>query len=523
MYLFLYFSFLLLIVKSAQKTHSHIIERPASDNQDIASLQKGIEDFSLRMESGFRKVYRIIEASSLSLGFVTETQLGKTVLSEEKEIAFPLTITKSTKGRAPGKFSEAPGRDATEKEVQDYFMSECNIIENYGPIKNKLKLTVVDTRQSPVLGTQKLDFVFIQKDTNVDYLNIMAIGKVKKRTGKNFSNAQIGQTISFGIKLLQLQPQRNSVLVLLTNCTKIDIYRVTRVDSQQQTLYKYEFVPSRPLTYSSTTDDNGWKYLVSIMESSPQDLGWVEPLLKFGDNTVKLIRSIGVGRTSIVYEGELNESESVVVKMAKMIDYLSYFETEIRVLETLSTLNSPHIPKILCRSDSALVMVPIGVRVNNLRREDIRNIITTLHDIHSLGIIHRDLRKYNFIRQIDDLRENIIIIDWGYSTDDGSTTSFAGALECMPDNVLHSLINDEAITYDPKVDLICFVRSFYLMLHRPSLDRVLFKKQDDIKQRAQILLDFWKDSRRSFIWDQIYDSIENLNYNQLILDLESLF
>ncbi|CAG8649815.1 2719_t:CDS:1, partial [Paraglomus brasilianum] len=75
------------------------------------------------------------------------------------------------------------------------------------------KLTVEDIRQSLVLGTRKPDFVFIQKNTNVDYLNIMAIGEVKKRTGDNFSNAQIGQAISYGEKLLQLQPRRSSVLV----------------------------------------------------------------------------------------------------------------------------------------------------------------------------------------------------------------------------------------------------------------------------------------------------------------------
>ncbi|GES88730.1 kinase-like domain-containing protein [Rhizophagus clarus] len=88
------------------------------------------------MESGFSKVYHIIEASKvcfsfglsiistntinvLCLSFVTKTQLGKTVLKEGKKIAFPFTITKSTKKYASGKFSEAPDKDASEKEVQD--------------------------------------------------------------------------------------------------------------------------------------------------------------------------------------------------------------------------------------------------------------------------------------------------------------------------------------------------------------------------------------------------------------------
>src|SRR5581483_3090200 len=109
------------------------------------------------------------------------------------------------------------------------------------------------------------------------------------------------------------------MLVLLTNCITINIYRVTRVDSHQKTQFKYEYVAPWPLEYGST-DDNGWKYMVTIMESSPQDLGWVEPSLKFDDNTVRLTRSIGVGRTSIVYEGKHN-NESVAVKMAKKADY----------------------------------------------------------------------------------------------------------------------------------------------------------------------------------------------------------
>ena len=139
--------------------------------------------------------------------------MGENVLKGGIEITFPLNITESTKPHSPGKFSVIPDRDASEKEIQDYFMSECSVLKYYSPIKNKLKLTVEDTRQSPVLGTRKPDFVFIQKNTDVDFLNILAIGEVKKQTGDNFSNAQIGQAISYGEKLLQLQPRRSSVLV----------------------------------------------------------------------------------------------------------------------------------------------------------------------------------------------------------------------------------------------------------------------------------------------------------------------
>ncbi|CAG8677715.1 10144_t:CDS:2, partial [Paraglomus brasilianum] len=149
----------------------------AAGNRDMASLQKQLEALSDRIESGFRKLSHLVKASSLSSGFVTETKLGENVLKGGIEITFPLNITESTKSHSPGKFSVIPDRDASEKEIQDYFMSECSVLKYYSPIKNKLKLTVEDTRQSPVLGTRKPDFVFIQKNTDVDFLNILAIGE----------------------------------------------------------------------------------------------------------------------------------------------------------------------------------------------------------------------------------------------------------------------------------------------------------------------------------------------------------
>ncbi len=203
---------------------------------------------------------------------------------------------------------------------------------------------------------------------------------------------------------------------MLTDCIKINIYRVSRVDDHQKsiTLFKYEYVATQLLKYNNGRN-NGWKYLVTFMESSPDNLGWVEPSLKFGNETVNLVRAIGIGRTSIVYERKHN-NKPMAVKMAKKMGYLQCFEKEKFVLEKLSTLNSPHIPKILFDDYDTLVMTPRGEKVNNLRKKDIKDIITTLQNVHSHGIIHRDLRKYNFLRNSDDSSENIFIIDWGYST-----------------------------------------------------------------------------------------------------------
>ncbi|CAB4401027.1 unnamed protein product [Rhizophagus irregularis] len=73
------------------------------------------------------------------------------------------------------------------------------------------------------------------------------------------------------------------------------------------------------------------------METFPNLLGWVEPSLKFGTNIVKLVKCIGMGRTSVVYEGTFNE-ESVAVKMAKKVEYFSCLECERNALQELSDL-----------------------------------------------------------------------------------------------------------------------------------------------------------------------------------------
>ncbi|CAG8665255.1 6936_t:CDS:2, partial [Acaulospora morrowiae] len=320
-------------------------------------------------------------------------------------------------------------------------------------------------------------------------------------------NADIGHAISFGEKILQLQPRRNHVYVVLTDCIIINIYRVSRNENYSE---------------EATHPSKGWRYLVTIIESPPERLGWVEPSLKFGEETVKLVRSIGVGRTSVVYEG-IYKDISVAVKMMKRANYLSCVERERAVLEELSELGSPHIPKILFYDENTLVMTPLGVKVNNLRKTDIKNIITTLKHVHSYGYVHRDLRKYNFLRNLDDSKESILIIDWGFSTKNHEDIAFAGALECMPDEVLESLTNEENIVYGPKVDLTCFVRSFYLMLHRPSMERVTFDKDDDIRKQAQIMLNFWKDCSKSDVWDNIYQAVEGLDYDKLIQELERFF
>ncbi|CAB4438075.1 unnamed protein product [Rhizophagus irregularis] len=208
-----------------------IIEQSIAGNfPDVASPQKEIEDLSLRAESGFKKVHHLVEISSLSSGFVPETELGKEVID--------------------------------------------NWNRNYLPAQHNAKV-LKDVHLEGFRNTWNSEtrFCIYSKNTNVDYLNIMAVGEVKKQSGENFSNAQIGQAISFGERTTS------------TSTTAKFCFNPVQ----------YEFVPPQPLLYNSNRSENGWEIP--------------------GNNYGKLSSRLGIG--------------------------------ERRVLENLSSLESPHIPKIL--------------------------------------------------------------------------------------------------------------------------------------------------------------------------------
>src|SRR5205085_2367247 len=76
----------------------------------------------------------------------------------------------------------------------------------------------------------------------------------------------------------------------------------------------YQFTVPEPLSYPSV----GWYQLVTIMMNMPEELGWIEPdiIIMLGERKVTLVCSLSSGRTSVVFEGNL-DGKSVVLKMAK--------------------------------------------------------------------------------------------------------------------------------------------------------------------------------------------------------------
>ncbi|XP_050509322.1 casein kinase II subunit alpha'-like [Diabrotica virgifera virgifera] len=139
-------------------------------------------------------------------------------------------------------------------------------------------------------------------------------------------------------------------------------------------------------------------------------------------NNYSLIRKLGHGKYSIVFEGhnETND-EKVVIKVLKPVRK-SKIEREIKILERLK--GGTNIIKLL-----SVVNIPTTALVfEKLNRnkdfksvylkftdEDTRyylyEVLKALDYCHSKGIMHRDVKPHNII--IDEASHKIRLIDWG--------------------------------------------------------------------------------------------------------------
>ncbi|CAG8600695.1 4346_t:CDS:2 [Ambispora gerdemannii] len=190
------------------------------------------------------------------------------------------------------------------------------------------------------------------------------------------------------------------------------------------------------------------KYFLTLLPQSLNSLGWIEPSLIYDDEIVELKQLIGVGRTSVVFKGKYRDV------------------------------------------GTSIVITPVCNKIRNLEKGDIKAIVKTLEMIHKeFKIIHRDLRpKYNLLR---DDSGKIVIFDWGFSIESEEEASFAGALECLGNNILEALANNQTITYTPSVDLVCLV--------------------------------FWSNNANSPMWTNIYEKAMQLDYDGLVSALEEVF
>ncbi|CAG8778372.1 3286_t:CDS:2, partial [Ambispora leptoticha] len=121
----------------------------------------------------------------------TETEKRRYVKERGSTINFPFQLTAMTRRREPGKFKSPPDPQVPEDILQEYFISECKTFRAFG----NSQLEVQDS-----YSTRKPDFVFIAKGDPLNTLHVIDVGEIRKRSGVDFANADVGHAVSFGEK-----------------------------------------------------------------------------------------------------------------------------------------------------------------------------------------------------------------------------------------------------------------------------------------------------------------------------------
>jgi hypothetical protein len=168
----------------------------------------------------------------------------------------------------------------------------------------------------------------------------VAVGEIRviKAQHGMFSDADIGHATSFGEKLFQLQPHRPFVYAILTDCHVLTLILITRSGNNN---HNYKRTPFARLE-SDNALAKGWKQFVTLLSQNLEILGWIPSTLRHEDKEIKLVRSIGTGRTSVVYEG-MHDNNKIAVKMLKDAKFIGQFRWEVFVMEKLANLNSQNL------------------------------------------------------------------------------------------------------------------------------------------------------------------------------------
>ncbi|CAJ0763595.1 2463_t:CDS:1, partial [Entrophospora sp. SA101] len=139
---------------------------------------------------------------------------------------------------------------------------------------------------------------------------------------------------------------------------------------------------------------------------------------------------------------------------------------------------------------------------------DLDRIINIIQNVHAQGVVDRDLRRCNILRDRDT--GTVQVVDWGYAVNIINLSSpFAGGLDCASDLVLESVRDRKEVVYQKSDDLISLLRSFYLVLLGQVDSVALPLGNANCQEYASRMLDFWKIHGKSNLWKELFELARN--------------
>lgn len=112
-------------------------------------------------------------------------------------------------------------------------------------------------------------------------------------------------------------------------------------------------------------------------------------------------------------------------------------EEEAKILTFMTKENIRHVPKILEKADSMILLSPVAKEYHNdIKRVHIHQTVNCLEAMHQRGWVHRDIRPENLLRVSD---QEVLVNDWGYATCRKEAVIYRGTFHFASDAVLEDL------------------------------------------------------------------------------------
>jgi len=186
---------------------------------------------------------------------------------------------------------------------------------------------------------------------------------------------------------------------------------------------------------------------------------------------------VGDGSTSIVFRS--SEEPDNILKLFRGVSedhMVKEFKTLESLQEIISEENKNFIPKVISHSESynCIEIYPYSSEFcydrnsyDKERRFTVQHalqLLGVLKDIHSHGIVHRDISPANLMLS----RHGVLVNDWGAAIKDNILEDFHGSIRYASYSVLTQLKYSESVRFRVSDDLISYVKTM-CVIFEPSL------------------------------------------------------
>jgi hypothetical protein len=433
------------------------------------------------------------------------------------EISKPVEGTK----KKVSVFAIPPEIGASEtQEVQPWW--EC-VTKNLKDDPN-LKIDLQDEHKHPTIGDRKPDLIGWEKRKPHNPYYIVVVGELKgrRKEGKdNFTDEEKGKMESFLEDLIHdYQQHRVQVTGFLSDGYLIQFFLL---ENHNNNLKLWE-------TPVYLLNGEGGEYLIGLLSTVPSQLGMQSPL-QVNNQEVFLNKVLGLGGSSVVYEGTYN-NKTVVVKHFRPNNNNKLI-SEVNNLKLVEKLGD-NVTKHLYTTDdkSALLLSPVGIQLASILDDYkntnkivansfiFNNVISILEKVHKIQLVHRDITLSNiFILEKEDsgVKSKLVFLnDWGCAVPMGVQTTFSGSLQFAPDRVLKLMLslNDLVIQYEPRPedDLEMLVKCLSSRIN-PEFER--WRTVPSTVSGIKKLFEFWQQQLSPNFWKNMLHLAQQLDYGEM--------